>query len=245
LRPRPTPTSASGGVSASPDLGLGPTTPQGVHHCPTPSQLRLRGNKTAVPSRLTPVTSNDGSPRASMTTAVLSPLRKQRDISKVLAAPTTVLLQDLIAPPTATTPRAQGSSTSPTATLACTQGSGTSLPDTLAHSYTPIVHLDLLLASIKGRSRALMRGGGRMGGRLTNQLTLSPPVNACNPYCKRIPSWHRITRATVLPPCVLSRANPSGLGHAATILLVGPGTPRGQNADTSLEILRNTSTPPS
>jgi hypothetical protein len=36
-RPRPTPPSASGGVSASPDLGLGPTTPQGVHHCPTPS----------------------------------------------------------------------------------------------------------------------------------------------------------------------------------------------------------------
>jgi hypothetical protein len=28
-RPRPTPDSAAGGVSASPDLGLGPTTPQG------------------------------------------------------------------------------------------------------------------------------------------------------------------------------------------------------------------------
>jgi hypothetical protein len=36
-RPRPTPASALGGVSASPDLGLGPTTPQGVHHYPTPS----------------------------------------------------------------------------------------------------------------------------------------------------------------------------------------------------------------
>jgi hypothetical protein len=33
------------------------------------------------------------------------------------------------------------------------------------------------------------------------------------------------------PPCVPSRANPSGLGHAATILLVGPGTPWGRNAD--------------
>jgi hypothetical protein len=30
----------------------------------------------------------------------------------------------------------------------------------------------------------------------------------------------------VLSPCVPSRADPSRLGHAATILLVGPGTPR-------------------
>jgi hypothetical protein len=29
----------------------------------------------------------------------------------------------------------------------------------------------------------------------------------------------------IFPPCVPSRANPSRLGHAATILLVGPGTP--------------------
>jgi hypothetical protein len=109
-----------------------------------------------------------------MTTAVLSPLRKQGDVSKVPAAPTAVLLQIISAPPMATTPCAQGSSTSPTATLACTQGSGTALPDTLAHSYTPIVHLDLLLASIKGRVRALIREGGRAGGRLTNWLSLSP-----------------------------------------------------------------------
>jgi hypothetical protein len=30
-------TSASGEVPASPDLGLGPTAPQGIHHYPTPS----------------------------------------------------------------------------------------------------------------------------------------------------------------------------------------------------------------
>jgi hypothetical protein len=101
-RPRPTPASALGGVSASPDLWLGPTTPQGVHHYPTPSQLRLRGNKTGVPSRLAPVSSNDGSPRASMTTVALSPLRKQGDVSKVPTAPTAVLLQGSNAPPTAT-----------------------------------------------------------------------------------------------------------------------------------------------
>jgi hypothetical protein len=97
-----------------------------------------------------------------MTTAVLSPLRKEGDVSKVAAAPTAVLLQGSRAPPTAMTP--------------CTQGSGTSLSDTLAHSYTPIVHLDPLLASIKGRSRALMREGGRAGGRADEQaLSLSLP----------------------------------------------------------------------
>jgi hypothetical protein len=36
-RPRPTPASASGGVSASPDLGLRPTAPRRMHHYPTPS----------------------------------------------------------------------------------------------------------------------------------------------------------------------------------------------------------------
>jgi hypothetical protein len=70
--------------------------------------------------------------------------------------------------------------------LACTQGSGTSLPDTLAYSYTPIVHLDLLLASIKGRSRALMREGGRAGGRADGQALSPSLANACNPYYKRI-----------------------------------------------------------
>jgi hypothetical protein len=119
-RPRPTPASASGGVSASSDLGLGPTAPRGIHHYPTLSQLRLRENKTGVPSRLAPVTSNDGSPRASMTTVVLNPLRKQGDVSKLPAAPIVVLLQCSSAPPTAMLPRTQGSSTSPTATLACT-----------------------------------------------------------------------------------------------------------------------------
>jgi hypothetical protein len=48
-----------------------------------------------------------------MTTVVLSPLRKQGDVSKILAAPTAVLLQGPGTPPTATIPRTQGSSTSP------------------------------------------------------------------------------------------------------------------------------------
>jgi hypothetical protein len=121
-----------------------------------------------------------------MTTMVLSPLRKQGDISKIPTAPTAVLLQGSGAPPTATLPRTQGSSTPPTATLACTQDSGTSLPDMLAYSYTPIVHLDPLLASIKGRSRALMREG-RAGGRADEQAHSLSLVNACNPYYERIP----------------------------------------------------------
>jgi hypothetical protein len=138
-----------------------------------------------------------------MTMVVLSPLQKQGDVSKIPAAPTVVLLQGLSAPPTATIPRTQGSSTSPTATLACTQGSGTSLPDTLAHSYTPIVHLDPLLASIKGRSRALMREG-RAGGRADEQAHSLSLANACNPYYERIP-LRRITRAAFSPLCSISR----------------------------------------
>jgi hypothetical protein len=52
----------------------------------------------------------------------------------------------------------QGPSSPPTAMLACTQGLGTPLPNTLAHSYAPVVRLDPLLASVKGRSRATLRG---------------------------------------------------------------------------------------
>jgi hypothetical protein len=105
----------------------------------------------------------------------------------------------------ATTPRIQGSSTSPTATLACTQGSGTSLLDTLAHSYTPVVHLDPLLASIKGRSRALMREGRRAGGRADELApSLSPSRTLVTPTASASP-WRRITRAAVFPPlCSIS-----------------------------------------
>jgi hypothetical protein len=158
-----------------------------------------------------------------MTTVVLSPLRKQGGVNKIPVAPTAVLLQGSGTPPTATIPRTQGSSISPIATLACTQGSGTSLPDTLAPSYTPIVHLDPLLASIKGRSRAFMREG-RAGERADEQAhslslswTLVTPTTSTPPWCE-------ITRAAFLP-CVPSCANPSRLGHAATNLPVGPGTP--------------------
>jgi hypothetical protein len=179
------------------------------------------GEQDRHPIWLAPVTSNDGSPRVSMMTVVLSPLRKQGDVSKIPAAPTAVLLQGSSTSPTATLSPTQGSSTSPTATLACTQGSGTSLPDTLAPSYTPTVHLDPLLASIKGRSRAFMRGG-RAGERADEQAhSLSRARMLVTPTTST-PPWCEITRAA-FPPCVPSCANPSGLGHAATVGAPGRG----------------------
>jgi hypothetical protein len=124
-----------------------------------------------------------------MTSVVLSPLRKQGDVSRILAAPPAVLLQGSdtsptatlsrtqgsSTSPTATLSRTQGSSTSPTATLACTQGSDTSLPDTLVHIYT--------LNCTSGPSSYIYKrevqglpaggGGGRAGDEQTNMLSLS------------------------------------------------------------------------
>jgi hypothetical protein len=101
------------------------------------------------------------------------PPTEQGYVSKDPTAPTVVLLQGSSAPPTATTPHEQGSNTSPTATSACTWGSGSPLLDTLAHCYTPVVHLDPLLTSIKGRSRALVQKGGRAGEWAERSLTPS------------------------------------------------------------------------
>jgi hypothetical protein len=123
-----------------------------------------------------------------MTSVVLSPLRKQGDVNRTPAASTAVLLQGSGTSSMATLSRTQGSSTSPTATLACTQGSGTPQLDTLAHSYTPIIHLDPLLASIKGRSRAFLRREVARRDEQTNKLSLSLSLSlsrdACNPYYK-------------------------------------------------------------
>jgi hypothetical protein len=139
-----------------------------------------------------------------MTMVVLSPLRKQGDVSKIPAAPTAVFLQGSGISPTTMLPRTQGSSTSPTATLACTQGSGTSLPDMLAHSYTPIVHLDPLLASIKGRSRAFMREG-RAGERAEEQAHSLSLSRTLVTHTTSTPPWHGITRAAFSPLCSISR----------------------------------------
>jgi hypothetical protein len=74
-----------------------------------------------------------------------------------------------------------------------------------------------------------VREGGRTGERADGQaLTLSPSRTLVTPYCKRIRPGRRTTRAVVpcfAPPCVPSRANPSGLGHAATIYSSVQGPP--------------------
>jgi hypothetical protein len=89
--------------------------------------------------------------------------------------------------------------------------SGSSLPDTLAYCYTPIVHLDPLLTSIKGRSRALIQEGGRAGGRADEQTLSLSLANACNPLLQVHPLWHRITRGRGFPPFVF-RLAPTHLG---------------------------------
>jgi hypothetical protein len=113
-----------------------------------------------------------------MTLVVLSPLRKQGDVSRIPAASTAVLLQGSSTSPTATLSRTQGSSTSPTATLACTQGSGTPLPDTLAQSYTPYCTSGLSPCIYKREVQGLPAEGSRGGGvargnEQTNMLSLS------------------------------------------------------------------------
>jgi hypothetical protein len=60
-------------------------------------------------------------------------------------------------------------------------------------------------------------------------LSLSLSRTLVTPYCKRIRSGRRTTRGRsfpyCFPPCVLSRADPSGLGHAATIFSLVQGPP--------------------
>jgi hypothetical protein len=70
-------------------------------------------------------------------------------------------------------------------------------------------------------------------------LSLSPSRTLVTPYYKRIRPGRRTTRAAVpffAPPCVLSRADPSGLGHAATIYSSVQGPP-GVETPTQIVIL--------
>jgi hypothetical protein len=69
-------------------------------------------------------------------------------------------------------------------------------------------------------------------------LSLSPTRTLVTPYCKRIhPPWAQDnTKAAVSPYCspplCLVSRRPIWAGTRSDNLLVGPGTPRGQNADT-------------
>jgi hypothetical protein len=114
-----------------------------------------------------------------MTSVVLSPLRKQGDVSRIPAAPPAVPLWGSGTSPTTTLSRTQGSSISPAATLACTQGPGTSLLDTLAPSYTPHCTSGPSPCIYKREVQGLPAGGGGSRGeneqtnRLTRSLSLS------------------------------------------------------------------------
>jgi hypothetical protein len=82
---------------------------------------------------------------------------------------------------------------------------------------------------------ALVREGwprGRTGRRRRLSLSLSPTRTLVTPYCKRIhPPWAQDnTKAAgspllFSPLCVLSRTDPSWLGHAATIYSSVQGPP--------------------
>jgi hypothetical protein len=167
--------------------------------------------------------------------AVLSPLWKQGYVSKDLTALTAVLLQGSSAPPTATTPHEQGSNTSPIATSACTWGSGSPLLDTLAHCNTPRCTPGPSPYVYKRKVQGPRTKGGRTGERADAQshalsLSLFPSRMLVTPYCKRIHPGRRTTRGSgfpslVFPPCAPSRADPSGLGHAATIYSSVQGPP--------------------
>jgi hypothetical protein len=145
-----------------------------------------------------------------MTTVVLSPLRKQGDVSRVPAAPPAVLLQGSSTSPTATLSRTQGSSTSPTATLACTQGSGTSLPDTLAHSYTPHCTPGPSPCIYKREVQGLPARGSRGGTRKqTGSLSLSLARTLVTPTTST-PTWCEIIRV-VFP--LMFHLTPTHLGR--------------------------------
>jgi hypothetical protein len=157
-----------------------------------------------------------------MTTTVLIPLRKQGDVSKDPTAPTAVLLQGSSAPPTAMTPHEQGSNTSPTATSACTWGSGSPLLDMLAHCYTPRC---TPVPSPYVYKRKVQ--GPRTKKVAARSFSLA---NACNPLLQAHPPWAQDNMRPRFPllfsPLVSpSRADPSGLGHAATIYSSVQGPP--------------------
>ena len=115
-----------------------------------------------------------------------------------------------------------------------------------------IVHLDPLLTTIKGRTRAFLEEVGRAGPRTGQALSWgrslpSPAWTLVTPLLQAHLTWARdehegrgtSTSLTLdsshlaSPPFALAHElDPSGLGHAAHSL-VGLGTPLSRNADKS------------
>jgi hypothetical protein len=178
-----------------------------------------------------------------MTTAALSPIRKQGDVSKDSTTPTVVLPQGSSAPPMATTSHEQGAKTSPAATTACTEGTSSSLLDTLAHCYTSHCTPGPSPYAYKRKVQGTRTKGWPRGedGTTRAGLSLSPTRTLVTPYCKRTRPGRGTTRRPQVSPLRLS---PSGFPPSRSVsrrpiwagahddnLLVGPGTPRGRNAD--------------
>jgi hypothetical protein len=95
---------------------------------------------------------------------------------------------------------------------------------------------------IKGRSRALVREGWPRGGtgrRIRLSLSLSPSRTLVTPYCKCTRPGRRTTRrprvspfaCLLFPPSCSVLRRPIWAGTRGDNLLVGPGTPRGRNAN--------------
>jgi hypothetical protein len=112
--------------------------------------------------------------------------------------------------------------------------------DTLAHCYTPHCTPGPSPYAYKRKVQGSRTRGlaARENGPTTPAPSLSPTRMLVTPYCKRIhlPWAQDNTKAagfpfTVLPPlCPVSR-RPIWAGTRNDNLLVGPGTPRGRNAD--------------
>jgi hypothetical protein len=118
----------------------------------------------------------------------------------------------------------------------------------LAHCYTPIVHLGPLLMPIKGRSRALLQRVGRAGKdgtALAQGRSLPHAWTLVTPYCKRTrpgrgantkaagSTSHACLPPAALPPSRFASHRPIWAGARGDNLLIGPGTPRGRNTDTT------------
>jgi hypothetical protein len=105
------------------------------------------------------------------------------------------------------------------------------LLDTLAHCYTPHCTPGPSPYIYKRKVQGSRTRGWPCGRTIWRTISLSLSLaNACNPLLQAHPPWAQDnTRPrlplTVFPPCVPSRADPSGLVHAATIYSSVQGPP--------------------
>jgi hypothetical protein len=142
----------------------------------------------------------------------------------------------------ATTPHEPGAKASLAATMACTQGASSPPLDTLAHCYTPHYTPGSSPFAYKRKDQGPLREGWSRGegrDRRSREAARSLPRGTLvTPYCKRTrPGRGTNTKAAGFPPltpvslrppsplCAPSRADPSGLGHAATIHSSAQGPP--------------------